>query len=130
MSTILVVEDDEVLCRMYQRLLQNHRHYVLIGVNGEEGLKLALEEHPDLILLDIRMPKMDGISMLKLLRKDAWGAGVPVILLTNLAPNVKNLKEVVGDNPPFYIIKSNIEPEQLLKRIKYILKEYQAKVNL
>lgn len=127
MAVILVVEDDEVLCRMYQRLLQNHRHYVLIGVNGEEGLNLALEEHPDLILLDIRMPKMDGMSMLKLLRKDAWGAGVPVIVLTNLEPNIKKLKEVSGNNPPYYIIKSNIEPEQLLKRIKYVLRSTKQK---
>lgn len=127
MAIILVVEDDEVLCRMYQRLLQNHGHHVTIGVNGKEGLKLALDFHQDLILLDIRMPKMDGISMLKLLRKDAWGAGVPVVILTNLEPNAKNLKKVVGDNPPYYIIKSNIKPVQLIERINYILKSTKQK---
>ena len=57
---------------------------VLQATNGEEGLTVALRDHPNLILLDIIIPVMDGMTMLRKLREDAWGKDVPVILLTNL----------------------------------------------
>lgn len=121
MAKILLVEDDEILYRMYRQLLQNHGHQVSIGVNGEEGLKLALKEHPNLILLDIRMPKMDGMTMLKLLRRDVWGASVPVIILTNLDTNDDILKGVIEDHPSYYLIKSNVEHQEVLERVKNVL---------
>lgn len=121
MAKILVVEDNKILYGMYQRLLQNHGHQVSIGVDGEEGLRLALQQHPDLILLDIRMPKMDGMTMLKLLRHDSWGANVPVILLTNLDTSDEILQGVVEDHPAYYMIKSNVEHEQVLENIKMAL---------
>lgn len=121
MAKILLVEDDEILYRMYQTLLQNYGHQVSIGVNGEEGLKKALGEHPDLILLDIRMPKMDGMTMLKLLRKDVWGANVPVIILTNLDASLESLQGVVKDYPAYYLIKSNVEHKEVLEKIQDVL---------
>ena len=114
-QTILLVEDDKVLVSMYQTLLQNHGYAVKIGYNGEEGLKIALSDHPDLILLDVRMPKMDGITMLEHLRKDLWGEKAKVIILSNLDPTDQILGSIVENNPP----------EQVLEQIKEVLETKQ-----
>jgi CheY-like chemotaxis protein len=106
---------------MYQKLLSNHGYSVHTAMDGEDGLKKAFQEHPDLILLDIRMPKMDGMTMLNLLRKDSWGAQVPVIILTNLDTDDEILKGVVKHHPAYYLIKSNVEHSQVLEKIKSIL---------
>jgi two-component system sensor histidine kinase/response regulator len=75
-------------------------------------LETALEKHPDLILLDLMMPKMDGMSMLKKLREDAWGKKVPVIILTNMSSEQK-LLEAREANVTDYFIKSDWEIEEL-----------------
>lgn len=85
--------------------------------NGEEGLSAALSGHPDLILLDILMPKMDGITMLKELRKNEWGKNVQVILLTNLS-DVENISEALNNNVTDYLIKSDWNIKEVISRIK------------
>ena len=124
-QTILLVEDDKVLVSMYQTLLQNHGYAVKIGYNGEEGLKIALSDHPDLILLDVRMPKMDGITMLEHLRKDLWGEKAKVIILSNLDPTDQILGSIVENHPTYYLIKSNNPPELVLEQIKEVLETKQ-----
>ncbi len=122
-NILLFVEDDIVLQRMYQTLMKNHGYVVISAMNGEEGLRKALSEHPDLILLDLRMPKMDGMTMLSKLRQDPWGATAKVIILTNLEPTDNILKGVVENNPTYYLIKSNTKPEVVLEKVKEILDE-------
>lgn len=130
MARILIVEDDEIIYKMYQKLLQNHGYDVKIATDGEEGLKIALEEHPDLVLLDIIMPKMDGMTMLKQLRQDEWGKNVKVIILTNLDPSDNILQGVVADHPTYYMIKSNTKPEEILEHIKEVIKEQKKNTNI
>ena len=110
---------------MYKTFLSNHGYLVESAYNGEEGLQKALQEHPDIILLDIRMPKMDGITMLSQLRKDAWGEDAKVIILTNLDQNENILKGVVTDHPSYYLIKANIKPKTLIDYITMIFDEQQ-----
>jgi DNA-binding response OmpR family regulator len=81
---ILVVDDEPVLSDLLSSKLKEIGFAAIAAHDGDEGLKKALSERPDLILLDIIMPKMDGITMLKKLRQDAWGKTVPVIVLSNL----------------------------------------------
>jgi len=82
---ILIVEDEEPLKLTLKKKFKNEGFSVLEATNGEDGLKLTQEKKPDLILLDIVMPVMDGMTMLKKLRKQDFGKEMPVILLTNLA---------------------------------------------
>ena len=93
---------------------------VLKAQDGEEGLRLALAEHPDLILLDILMPKMDGLTMMKKLRaeEDDWSKKVPIIWLTAVSVNESMLKEVVKLEPTHYLIKSEVTLEDVLKKVK------------
>lgn len=120
---LLLIEDDKILIDMYQKLLLNHGYDVRIAMDGVDGLKKALEYHPDIILLDIRMPKMDGMTMLKHLRNNAWGKDAKVIILTNLDATDQILQGIVEDYPSYYMVKSNTKPEMVLEHIKEVVEE-------
>ena len=114
---ILIVEDERALSDILEEEFQKEGFEVEVAVNGLEGLTNAIEHKPDIILLDIIMPKMDGITMLKKLRADTWGAKVPVIILTNLSDATKDevlYQEWVTD----YLVKSNWKLEDLVKKVK------------
>lgn len=83
--TILIVDDEELITKALAKKLQGAGYSVLVQRNGEDGLSTALEKHPDLILLDMIMPKMDGMTFLDRIREaDPWAKNVPIIVLTNL----------------------------------------------
>ena len=107
---ILVVEDEGFIMKLLIKRLAEFDFEVLKAIDGKEGLDIALKEHPDLILLDIVMPRMDGIEMAKRLRKDEWGKDVPIIFLTNLCSKVHEA-ESLGIHE--YIIKSNTNIDEL-----------------
>jgi two-component system, LuxR family, sensor kinase FixL len=85
-QTVLVAEDDLTLLKVLCNALEDEGFNVIKTEDGQKALAKALKHHPDIILLDIVMPVMDGMTMLKLLRKDEWGANVYVMMLTNLEP--------------------------------------------
>jgi len=114
---ILIVEDELSLLNVLQEKFENEGFDVLGAKNGKVGLGLALSEKPDLILLDIVMPIMDGITMLKELRKDKWGKDACVIMLTNLNESGKvseSLEKGVHD----YLIKTDWSLKDLVKKVK------------
>jgi DNA-binding response OmpR family regulator len=127
---LLLIEDDTILLNMYQKFLVNHGYDVHTAMDGEEGLKKAFEDHPDLILLDIRMPKMDGMTMLKLLRQDPWGKDAKVIILTNLDPIDTILQGVVRDHPTYYLVKATTKMEDVLEKIRGVLEEQKQETSL
>jgi DNA-binding response OmpR family regulator len=121
MANILVVEDEEPLRKAMAEKLTRAEHKVIQAEDGEAGLKAALEGHPDIILLDIVMPKMDGQEMLSRLRQDPWGAKVPVIFLTNLSdPDevYKAMKERASD----FLVKSDLKLVDLVQIVEQRLK--------
>lgn len=120
-KVILVVEDEAPMLGVLADNLGFEGFSVLRATNGVDGLALALENHPDLILLDIMMPQMNGLIMLEKLRSDEWGKGVPVIILTNFGDNEK-VAEALGDDVSEYFIKSDVKMEEVVTRIKEKLK--------
>ncbi|MBT4349350.1 response regulator [bacterium] len=118
---ILIIEDELSLARALSAKLIDQGCDILEAKNGEEGLSMALDQHPDLILLDIIMPRMDGISMLKKLRVDDWGKDVPVIILSNLSDGDKSIDVVDGDISA-YLVKSDWKIEDIVDKIKDTLK--------
>ena len=115
MKKILIVEDEQAYVHLLRDKLV-HGYEVLHAPDGEEGLQLALKQHPDLILLDIRMPKMDGLTVLKKLRKYKHGKEAKVILLTNLEASDKIVMQVTRDLPTYYFVKSNVELDYILEK--------------
>lgn len=119
MAKILLVEDDQLLVKMYQTKFELEGLDVEVAFDGREGLQKALELHPDLILLDILMPKMDGLTMLAKLREDDWGKNADVVLLTNLSSNEKIWEaEKKGVRQWEYFVKSDWTPEELVQKVK------------
>lgn len=121
MKKILVVEDEVAYLNLLQAELVKSGYEVMVAHDGEEGLKLALGSKPDLILLDIVMPKVDGLKMLSELRKDAWGNKAMVFILTNINES-KEISEGMNNNIFKYFVKSEIKLEDLLWSIKLYLK--------
>ena len=120
---ILVVEDEESMLDAISDYLETQEFVTITARDGEEGLGIALKEHPDLILLDILMPKMDGMIMLQKLRQDEWGKGAPVIILTNVSPNTNSvINSVLQNKPAYYLVKSDVKLEGIIEKIKDVLK--------
>jgi DNA-binding response OmpR family regulator len=117
---ILIVEDDSSLRNVLHDKFILEGFDVLDAQDGEEGLASALSFHPDLILLDIVMPKMDGMTMMKKLRgTDEWGKNVPVILLTNLSADDEKINQAIAINEPaYYLVKSDYTISYLVEKIK------------
>lgn len=122
-KTVLIVEDDVALRSVLVEKLTDEKFNVLQAQDGEEGLKVALEQHPALILLDIFMPRMDGITMLSHLRRaDSWGKHVNVIVLTN-STDAQTIATVSGFGATDFLIKSEWSLEALCARIRERLAE-------
>ncbi len=122
-KTILVVEDDASELKALVDKFTREGFSVLQAKNGEEGLESALKNHPDLILLDIVMPKMDGMTMLKKLREtDEWGKTVPVIILTNLtsADEGRN-RDITELEPAYYLVKTDWKIDELVAKVRDLL---------
>lgn len=121
MKKILVIEDDVILSSTLADNLRQAGFEVIGALDGQEGFAFALEKKPDLILLDIALPKMDGITLLKKLRQDEWGKRVPVIILTNLS-SPKDIAEAV-EWAEEYLVKSDWKIEDVVARVRERLKE-------
>ncbi len=115
--TVLIVEDDTDLRQILKDKLTGEDFNVLEAENGKKGLEAALANHPDMILLDIIMPVMDGIAMLTELRKDAWGIKAGVIVLSNLS-EAERIRESIEKNTYGYLVKSDCEPDDIVALIR------------
>jgi DNA-binding response OmpR family regulator len=116
-KTILIIEDESSLVSVIKAKFVKEGFVVLKAGNGVEGLKMALRKHPDLILLDIIMPKMDGMTMLKKLRTDTWGKSVPVIMLTNLSDTAK-VADAIDQGSYDYLVKSNWKLKDVVAKVR------------
>jgi len=120
---ILVVEDEPDMRQAIVESLEHEGFDVLEAENGGKGLEEALTRRPDLIILDILMPKMDGMEMMKKLRQqNEWGRKVPIILLTNLSADDKIMRGIVEDEPSYYLVKSDWKIPDVIEKVREMLK--------
>lgn len=119
---VLVTEDEPPMLQVLTDALSESGFKTLQAKDGQQGLVIALQEHPDLILLDILMPNMDGLTMLNKLREDTWGKHVPVIILTNVSSDTDPvIQAIVKNQPSYYFVKSDVKLEMIIEKIKHIL---------
>ncbi len=119
---IAVIEDDKAISSMYEFKLKNSGYVVRVANNGLEGLELVKDLVPDLILLDIKMPKMSGDEMLEKLRQTDWGADARVIILTNISKDEApmTLRFLGVDR---YIVKAHHTPGQVVDMVREVLEK-------
>jgi DNA-binding response OmpR family regulator len=115
---VLIIEDELPMLKALSDKFGLEGFSVFEARNGEEGMNAALKTKPDLIILDLLMPVMDGKAMMKKLRQDEWGKKVPIIILSNLNPDDKTLNEILESGPAFYFIKSKWKLQDLVARAK------------
>lgn len=121
MIKIAIIEDDPTISQMYRMKFEADGFEVRLAANGHIGVKLVEEFQPDIILLDLQMPELNGVEALQQIRKHDWGKTIPVIILTNLgeeeAPN--ELRDLGVSN---YIVKANLTPRQVVDQVKAAIK--------
>lgn len=123
MVKILIVEDDPLMLRMYQKIFTLEKYEVDIATNGEEALDKVRAGKPTLILLDIMMPKLNGLQVLDKLKVDPDTKNIPVIMLTNLASEM-DAESALLKGAVKYIVKSQYEPKAIVDMVKGILAGY------
>jgi DNA-binding response OmpR family regulator len=121
MTKIAIIEDDPVISQMYRMKFEADGFDVQLANNGKRGVALAETYNPDLILLDLSMPEMNGVDALTIIRKTKWGRDVPVIILTNLGAE-EAPKELKALNVHSYIVKAELTPKQVVQSVKDALK--------
>lgn len=116
-KTVLVVEDDEAMLNILASSIADAGFQVLKAADGAQGLDLALQHHPDLIVLDLLLPKLPGLDLLDELRADPQGRRTPVIILSNLTENDAVYRSVTL-NSSAYFLKSDTPLEQIVAEVK------------
>jgi CheY-like chemotaxis protein len=126
MAKILIVEDEKLLNEAYELVLKKEGHDVKTAFNGEEALEYFGEFGPELILLDLRMPKMDGVEFLKNLEKKGKHPGVHIIVFSNYDEQ-KEIDEAFAHGATRYILKAWSSPKELVKVVHETLNPDEAK---
>jgi len=117
MSKILIIEDDPLVARMYQKVMGFENIDVETASNGREGLEKATKTKPGLILLDVMMPKMNGMEVLDRLKADPDLKNIPVIMLTNLS-GAADAQLAIKKGAVAYMIKSEHKPKEVASKAK------------
>jgi CheY-like chemotaxis protein len=120
MTKILIVEDDPGVSQLYHRIFSLEGYTVELAADGEEGLIKVKNFHPGLILLDISMPKMNGIQVLEVLKASDDTKTIPVVMLTNLSGD-EFAQAALAKGAIKYITKSDYEPVQIVDAIKQVI---------
>lgn len=120
MTKIAIIEDDPVISQMYRMKFESDGFDVQLASNGERGVAMVQQFSPDIILMDLQMPEMDGTTALASIRRHDWGKNIPVIILTNLGQE-EAPKELQSLGIHSYIVKAELTPRQVAQRVKEAL---------
>lgn len=117
---ILLVEDDGFLASIYAQKLELEGFDVSLATNGEDGVRLATKDIPDLILLDLVMPKLNGFEVLERLKQEATTKNIPVLVLTNLGQR-EDVERCMQLGAAGYVIKAHSLPHETVAKVKELL---------
>ncbi len=118
---ILIVEDDSIMRQAVGEFLIEEGFEVVYASDGEEGTSLAKNKNPDLVLLDIILPKKDGYEVIKELKADDKTKKIPIVLLTNLG-SLSDVEKAINLGANTYLVKSDYKLEEVAKKVREVLK--------
>ncbi|HWY80232.1 MAG TPA: response regulator [Candidatus Sulfotelmatobacter sp.] len=119
MSKILIIEDDKILLEMYKDKFTNERFDVQTAIDGQAGIEKMKAFQPDVVLLDLIMPNINGFEFLKLIKIDPIFNKIPVIVLTNIYADAEDLVKNWGVK--YFLLKSDYTPETIAEKVKQII---------
>ena len=122
MKKILFIEDESAIHKTFSDALTKEDYEITSALDGEIGLRLAKEKKPDLILLDLVLPKLNGFEVLKALKADEATKAIPVIVLTNLE-QMEDIQRVIDLGARTYLVKSNYDLAEVVAMIKKAIEE-------
>jgi two-component system alkaline phosphatase synthesis response regulator PhoP len=122
MAKILLIEDDALFVKMYQKKLSREGFELLAAYDGEQGVEMAKAERPDLIILDLMLPKMAGSEVLKKIKEDPLTNPIPVIVLTNLSTSSEEVNRCIELGVKENFLKTDVTPAQVVEAIKRYIK--------
>lgn len=122
MKKILFIEDESVLQKTFDSAFKSEGYEVVSALDGETGVNLAKTQKPDLILLDMVLPKLTGFEVLKKLKEDSKTKKIPVIVLTNLE-RMSDIDKALELGATTYLVKVNYSLDEVIKKVKSILGE-------
>ena len=125
-AKILLVDDDKVFIEMYKLRLEASGYEVVVVEDGEKALVSAMDVKPNLILLDIMMPKINGLDVLDILKSTPETKNIPVIILTALLKDVNEVRGLMA-GAAGYLVKSEVTPAQVVEKIESVLQKKPAK---
>src|SRR4030042_2472433 len=118
MAKILLVEDDALFVKMYEKKLTREGMTLLAAYDGEQGVEMAKAEKPDLIILDLLLPKMAGSEVLKEIKEEPNTSAIPVIVLTNLSTSSEEVNRCIEMGVKETLLKTDVTPAQVVEAIK------------
>jgi DNA-binding response OmpR family regulator len=121
MSKILLIEDDKILLEMYKDKFIHEKFTVETAKEGQEGFQKMKTFTPDIVLLDLIMPKVNGFEFLKLVKADTTLKDIPILVLTNIFADAEDLVKNWGVE--YFLIKSNYTPENIVDKVKDIINQ-------
>jgi len=122
MKTILFIEDESALQKTFGDILKQEGYEIASALDGEVGLRLAKSQKPDLILLDLILPKVHGFEILKQLKEDRETKEIPIIVLTNLE-GISDIDKAIELGATTYLVKAQYTLEEVVEKIKKALGE-------
>ena len=124
LQKILFIEDEEALQRALRDLLDKNKFELLSASDGELGIEIAKKKSPDLILLDLVLPKKSGFEVLQELKKDSITTNIPIIVLTNLE-GTEDIERVLANGATTYLVKANYSAHDVVAKIEQVLNQNQ-----
>ena len=121
----MLAEDDIILAELYTERLKQEGFNVLHAADGEAALKFVKEDHPALVILDIMMPKMNGLDVLKQMKEDPATKNIPIIVVTALVQEIEKISKMMTQADA-YIVKSEVLPGEIIEQVKKRLEAVQA----
>ena len=118
---ILIIEDNESYLTILNQKLFIEKYDVLNAKDGPDGIQKVIDNQPDIVLIDLLLPKMDGIEVIEKIRQTDIGKTLPLVILTNINPDDEILQRIMENKPAYYLVKPEVSLDEVVEKIKNIL---------